>query len=219
MLDHFRTSSGMIVKVVYVLPMLNVAKYGPAARLFSDSYMSCPPGESDHEIIVCLNGGNGVGPYQRKLFEPLPVTFIEHNNWAKDIGAFQMAAATIPCDLLVCFGAHVHFHRPLWLDRIVQAFVENGPSIYAAWGFHQPRPHLRTTAFWMPPELLNAYPHQVSDRTRYEFEHGNDSLTLWAQRMGFEPMMVTFNEVIPMNRWRNVGCDESLFGDQHMRCL
>jgi len=201
--------------LVYVLPMLNAEVYGPAAKRWSQSYMDFPPGETDHEIVVCLNGGNGHGPYQKKLFEPLPVTFFEHNNWGKDIGAFQMAAEQIPCDLLVCMGSFVHFHQAGWLDRMVHAFEDNGPTVYGAWGFHLPSPHLRTTAFWMPPDLLNAYPTQIGDRDRYGFEHGGNSLTLWSQRMGFEPLMVTWNGVFDMPQWHHVDGAESLILDQH----
>jgi hypothetical protein len=199
--------------------MVKADKYGPAARLFADTYMAQPPGQVDHEVVVVLNGGNGIGPYQRKSFDPLPVTFIEHNNWGRDIGAFQMAADTIPCDLLVCFGSHVHFHKAGWLDRMVRAFEDNGPTVYGAWGFHQPAPHLRTTAFWLPPDLLRSYPVQVSDRYRYGFEHGSNSLTLWSQKMGFEPLMVTWGEVLAMKEWHHAGCDTALFGDQHTNCL
>lgn len=209
----------MKIALVYCHPAVNQPKYGPAARLFTTSYMASPPGETDHELWVCLNGGNGHGPYQEKLFAPLPVNWFEHDNWAKDIGAFEKAAETIPCDLLVCFGAHIHFHRAGWLDRMVQAFDENGPALYGAWGLGAPRPHIRTTAFWAPPELIQAYPFSVSDRTRYEYEHGANSLTLWAQRSGFETLMVTFSEVLPMNRWRHAGCGDCLFGDQHTKCL
>lgn len=196
--------------------MVNAIKYGPAARLFADTYMAHPPGETDHDLIVVLNGGNGVGPYQRKCFDPLPVTFVEHNNWGRDIGAFQMAADTIPCDLLLCLGSHVHFHRAGWLDRIARAFEDNGPALYGAWAFHHPRPHVRTTALWLPPELLRSYPHQIGDKDRYGFEHGTDSITLWTQRMGFEPLMVSWNEVLPMPQWRHLSRDESLFLDQFM---
>jgi hypothetical protein len=181
--------------------------------------MDNPPGEHDHEIWVCINGGNGHGPYQEKLFSPLPVNWTEHSNWGKDVGAFQMAAETIPCDLLVCFGANVHFHKPGWLDRMVRVFEDYGPCVYGAWAFHQPRPHIRTTAFWLPPDLLRMYPHIIGDKDRYEFEHGSNSLTLWSQKMGFEPLMVTRSEVLAMPQWRHAGCEDSLIGDQHTPCL
>lgn len=219
MLANFRTGQGVRVAIVYVHPAANQPKYGPAARRFADSYTINPPGETDHEIIVCINGGNGHGPYQDKLFSPLPVRYMEHSNWGKDIGAFQQAAEHEPCDLLVCFGSHVHFHRPGWLDRMARVYEENGPALYGAWGFHHPRPHIRTTALWLPPELLRMYPYQISDPMRYEFEHGEKSLTLWCKKMGFDTLMVTFNAVLPMDKWRHAGCEESLFGDQHQNCL
>jgi len=200
--------------IVYVCPQINPDVYGPAARRFADTYIANPPGLNDHEVVVCLNGGNGHGPYQRKLFEPLPVTFVEHNNWGKDIGAFQAAAQSLTCDLLVCFGSHIYFHRAGWLDRMVQVFESNGPSLYGAWGFHQPKPHLRTTGFWLPPELLRGYPKTIGDRDRYGFEHGPESITLWSQRLGFEPMQVTWDGAYPMPDWRVVNRAESLFYDQ-----
>lgn len=203
----------MKTTLVYVHPVINSTVYSAAARRFTESYMNNPPGESDHEIVVCLNGGTK-GPDHDKLFAPLPVRFIEHSNWGKDIGAFQLAAETIPCDLLVCFGSHIYFHHPGWLDRMVQVCEENGPSIYGAWGMSQPLPHLRTTGFWLPPELLRGYPRIISDNERYSFEHGNESITLWSQKIGFEPFMVTWSGVFPMKDWHMVGRQEALVHDQ-----
>lgn len=199
--------------------MLNQPKYGPAAQRWAQSYLSNPPGESPHDLYVVLNGGQGPGPYQQRLFSPLPVTYLEHNNWGKDVGAFQMAADRLDCDLMICFGSHVHFHRAGWLDRIVRAFEDNGPALYGCWGLPQPLPHIRTTAFFLPPDLLRLYPYVIGDPQRYEFEHGHESITLWCQKNGFETYMVTFSEVLPMSRWRHAGCEDCLFGDQHMKCL
>ena len=204
----------MKVAICYVHPACNQDVYGPAARRFASTYIEHPPGNTDHDIWVCHNGACGRGPYQDKLFDPLPVNWFEHTNWGKDIGAFQVAAETIPCDLLVCFGSHIYFHRAGWLDRMIKALENNGPTIFGAWGFHVPRPHLRTTGFWLPPELMKAYPTQVSDGTRYEFEHGADSITLWCQKLGFEPMLVTWNGELKMADWRGVSRQESLFYDQ-----
>ncbi len=204
----------MRVSIIYVFPQVNFPKYAEAARRFSDTYLNNPPGETDHDIHVCLNGGCGHGPYQEKCFSPIGVNYFEHSNWGQDIGAFQVAAETIPCDLLVCFGSHIYFHRAGWLDRMVQAFLDNGPTLYGAWGYHQPKPHLRTTGFWLPPDLLKAYPYQISDGLRYEFEHGNDSITLWTQKMGFEPILVSWNGEMRMNEWRHLNQHECLVRDQ-----
>ena len=192
------------------------ATYAPMARRFVDTYMENPPGAADHELHVCINGGIPIGDWCRELFNPLAPNFFQHNNYGKDIGAYQVAADIIDCDLMVCLGAPVHFHKPGWLDRILMSYVENGPAVYSSWGFHQPRPHLRTTAFWLPPELLNAYPYRVGDRERYQFEHGGESITLWSQKQGFEPLQVTWRGVYPMASWHPVTRDESLMVDQHM---
>lgn len=190
--------------------------YAPLARRFVDSYMEHPPGQWDHELHVAINGGIEIGDWCRHLFKPLDPQFFRHNNYGKDIGAYQAAADLIDCDLMVCLGAPIHFHKPGWLDRIITSFLENGPAVYSPWGFHQPRPHLRTTAFWCPPEFLNAYPTRVGDRERYQFEHGADSITLWSQKQGYEPMQVTWRGVYPMDGWHHVTRDESLIIDQHM---
>lgn len=186
------------------------------ARRFVESYMEHPPGVEDHEIHVAINGGVDIGEWCRKLFSPLPCRFFKHNNYGKDIGAYQTAADILECDLLVCLGAPIHFHKPGWLDRLVMAYQENGPAVYSPWGFHSPRPHLRTTAFWLPPELLNSYPRRVSDQERYGFEHGGDSITLWSQQLGFEPLQVTWRGVYSMDAWHPTTRDESLMVDQHM---
>jgi len=208
----------MTVSVIYCHPCLNVPKYAPAAQAFVRTYMTHPPGITDHELWVGLCGAEKREPHHERLFSPLQPNYLPHNNWGKDIGLFQAAADRIECDLLVCFGAHVHFHRAGWLDRIVGAYLENGPSIYGAYGFHTPRPHIRTTAYWAPPELLRMYPYQIGTPQRYEYEHGSESITLWCKSKGFEPMMVTWRECLPMDRWRNIGCEEALVGDQHQAC-
>lgn len=204
----------MKIVLCYIFPQINLNVYEPAAKRFCNTYMDFAPGQTDHDIVVVLNGGVGPGPYHHKIFNPLPVNFIEHSNYGKDIGAFQMAAEKLSCDLLVCFGSHIYFHRPGWLDRMVRAFEDNGPTVFGAWGFHQPKPHLRTTGFWLPPDLLKAYPYQISDQTRYTFEHGTDSITLWTQRLGFEPLLVTWSGEYQMKDWHFPSRDQTLFRDQ-----
>lgn len=188
----------------------------PMARRFVESYMTNPPGETDHEIHVAINGGVDIGDWCRDLFKPLPVRFFKHNNYGKDIGAYQVAADMIECDLMMCLGSPIYFHRPGWLDRIALAYMENGPAVYGPWGFHTPLPHLRTTAFWIPPELLNAYPHRISDSNRYSFEHGTDSITLWSKKIGLEPLMVTWSGTYQMEAWHHVTRHDSLLIDQHL---
>lgn len=204
----------MKVVVSYVHPAVEIARYQPLARRFAETYVAHPPGSYPHDIWVLVNGFKY--PALDRLFSPLPVQYMVHNNTGKDLGAFAKAAETIPCDLLVCLGAPVHFHRAGWLDWIVEAYLKHGPALYGAWAFHVPAVHIRTTAFWFPPQLLNAYPHPVSNATRYEMEHGNTSLTLWSQRMGYPTLQVTWDGVYDTPNWCHVPRDRALMWDQHV---
>ena len=206
----------MKITLAYVFPDLLHATYIPLARRFVESYMEHPPGDADHDILVCVNYGTErmLKEYE-KLFSPLCCRFMMHNNEGKDIGAFQAACAVADCDLLMCVGAPIHFTRAGWMDRIEQAYIENGPALYGCWGFHQPRDHIRTTAFWLPPQLLASYPHPVDNSLRYEFEHGVYSITEHARNLGLERYMVTWKGVYPRDVWQHVDKHESLFLDQH----
>ncbi len=201
--------------LLYVFPQVNQPVYGPAAKRFATSYMENPPGEADHEIVVCINGGTGIGPYQRNIFKPLPVDWREYNNWGKDLGAFQMAADSIPCDLMIFMGSFVHFGQPGWLDIMVRAYEDYGPALYGAYAFHEPADHIRTSIFWCPPELFNAYPIQIGDKDRYPAEHGSNSITLWARKVGFETLLVTRRGVFEPSEWHHVERQDALVLDQH----
>lgn len=207
----------MNVAIVYVHPRMNVRTYIPAARRFAQSYMANPPGGTPHSLHVVVNGDEHARQNDANLFKPLPVTFYAHDNWGKDIGAFQKAAREIKgYDLMVFCGAHVHFRHPGWLDVMVNAYERNGPGIYGAYAFHQPNWHIRTTCFWMPPDLLNAYPHAVHNDFRYEFEHGaTHSIVRWVIDSGFNAWMVTWRGTYPPDSWRHVENSEALALDQH----
>lgn len=204
----------MTVDLVYIHPRTKPQVYIPAAKKFIRSYMENPPGGVQHELNVVINGDF---PKQSdiKTFEPIPVKFLQHDNYGKDIGAFQMAARTLKSDLIVCIGANVHFRRPGWLDIMVRAVQRNGPAIYGAYCFHQPGIHVRTTFFWMPRDLLNLYPHQIGNESRYDFEHGPNSIAKWCIDVGFGAYMVTWDEVFPHEKWRHVENHEALILDQH----
>lgn len=204
----------MRIAICYVYPN-HLRRYDALALRFTRTYMEFPPGEMDHELHVYTTGGKSE-PQQRRNFDPLDCQFHECDNIGKDIGAYQRAAREIECDLLVCAGAPVHFHRAGWLDWLVRAYELNGPALYGCWGFYEPRHHLRTTFFWCPPALLASYPHQVVNGTRYEFEHGQKSIVNWSRSMGFENYMVTWRGVIPESQWHHVSHKDSLVVDQHM---
>ena len=150
------------------------------------------------------------------MFSPLSCSYHEHDNTGKDIGAFQKAAEAIPCDLMLFLGSNVHFRKAGWLDRIIQVYEQNGPALYGCWAFHYPSPHIRTTAFWAPPELIDSYPTYVNNGSRYEFEHGKTaSIVQHVKRNGYQSYMVTWGGVHAENEWHHVTNEECLMLDNH----
>ncbi len=205
----------MKVAVCYVFPDLLHNTYIPHAQRFAATYMEHPPGAHDHDIHVLVTLGDPANKkaYAR-IFDPLPCEFHMHDNMGKDIGAFQMAAETIPCDLLVCLGAPVYFYRAGWLDRIVDSVERCGPGMFGCRAYADPRHHIRTTSFWMPPMLLASYPYVVHNDTRYEFEHGTKSITMHAKDSGFECYMVTWDACYPYSEWGRTPPGKNLMLDQ-----
>ena len=205
----------MTTVIAYVLPQVNAIKiYEPLARRFSQSYVQHPPGIEPHEVWVISNGAP-IQERQKRLFDPVPCQWMEHNNVGRDLGAFQLAAERIDADLMLFLGSHVSFVRPGWLDRIIQVFLDHGPGMYGFWGFYQPAPHLRTTAFAMPPELMRQFPFWIGNGQRYEAEHGAGSFTLWCQKVGFPTMQITWSKVLDKDHWEHVGRADTMFLDQH----
>jgi len=204
-----------VISIIYVFPNLNPKVFEPMARRFTENYIKHPPGQPEHELFVIANGGGEITKRQEDLFAPLVPTFIHHNNVGRDIGAYQMAARHIPCGLMVCLGSHVRPRRAGWLDRIVQVYEDNGPALFGQWGFHSPSTHIRTTAFWLPPALLNAYPFEIDDAMRYQFEFGPKSITSWCLQQGFEALQVTWNGVFPADKFCHVNQEDALFIDRH----
>lgn len=207
----------MNIAVVYVYPMANARTYYPLATRFAQTYASNPAGEGHELHIIC----NGASPsdYERQAFGMMDVQMHARSNFGWDIGAYQWACDRIPCDLLVCCGAHVHFHRPGWLSRMVEAYLENGPALYGCWAYLSPNWHVRTTFFWLPPQLLQSYPEMIGNgrKNRYNFEHGNGSLTRHALKYGFPCLMVTWDGCYPFEQWQDhaPGPENSLVHDQH----
>lgn len=192
--------------------------WGSYAGRFVDSYHKYPPEYLHGSVIVC----NGAAPTNddKCLFASLPeVKFIEHDNVGYDIGGFQLAARTIPCDLIIFLGSYVHFWKPGWLKRIAETYLEHGFGMYGPWGIYHPKPHIRTTSFWMPPQLMNHFPYIVTNQTRYESEHGNTSFTLWCQKIGIPTNQVTWNKVLDREHWESVERNECLMLDQHTERL
>lgn len=205
----------MNVAVAYVYPLVRSQTYFPLAQRFANTWRQFP----GHSLHIIGNGGQPT-PIDLRPFSGIDYTVHAYDNTGWDIGAFQWAAEHLPCDLLVCLGAPVHFHRPGWLAAMVDAFISEGPALYGCWAFLAPDWHVRTTAFWLPPQLLQSYPYQVvsSRPSRYDFEHGPHSLTRHVLDLGFECWMVSQTGYYPFAQWRDraPGARDSLLLDQHI---
>lgn len=209
------------VAVAYVFPQVQFAKYFPLAKRFADTWRQFPPGNESHTLYVIGNGGE-VPPASRGIFH-YGTRFVSHDNSGWDIGGFQSAADHIPCDLLVCLGAPVHFHRAGWLDRMVDAFLNHGPALYGCACYEGALLHVRTTIFWCPPQLLQSYPMLVGSTrpARYDFEHGPHSFTRHTLNAGLDCIMATWQGVFPYDgrgNWQNhmPDADTILVRDQHI---
>lgn len=209
----------MNVAVVYCYPTVQQTRYYGMARRFVETWLAHPPGEHPVEAYVVCNG-RGALKTETDLFAPLNPHHLQHSNIGWDIGAYQMAAERVPCDLLICFGTMVHFHRAGWIDRIVEEYMLNGPGLYGYAAYLAPNWHVRTTAFWLPPALLSSYPYVIGSarNSRYEFEHGNYSITRHVLRAGFPCVMVTWDGSFDFSDWESHAPDAhtALIHDQHI---
>ena len=207
----------MNVVVVYCYPMTQASKYFGLAKRFSDTWRQYDPGHPC-QLVVGYNGAKPTA-LESGLFHGLGATALARDNSGWDIGLYQEAAEKIPADLMVFFGAPVHFYRPGWLKRMVDVYVERGPNLYGCWGYHYPNWHIRTTCFWCHPQLLNSYPFVIGDTRpqRYSFEHGQDSFTRWVLKAGLEADIVSWDNLWPEKDWdqSRQGVGDCLCFDQH----
>lgn len=204
MLDCGQRASADAVKVcvVYCFPQVQLNLHYPLAEAFARTWKQNAPGYPC-TLTVGINGGNAnlanLTPFSGTHYRTMT-----HDNTGWDIGLFQRAADTLPCDLLVCLGAHIQFHHEGWLKRLVDAYAWHGPGLYGPWGADWPTWHIRTTAFACPPELIVSYPMTIgsSRQSRYQFEHGQQSITRHTMDAGMPAVMVTMRGAFPFPYWK-----------------
>jgi hypothetical protein len=196
----------MKIGVTYVYPVFGGAHDALAERFVASYAQFRPPG-IPHAVIVVSNGGPPT-PRMRAVMAAggITPTWLEHDDSGWDIGAYRKAARDIPSDLMVFFGGSAYLRGARWLERVIESYQRHGRALYGATGSHVNGAHIRTTGFWMPPELLNAYPYATtSDRgSRYAFEHGPASLTRWVIGQGLKAWMVTWDGEYEPKSWPQI---------------
>lgn len=208
----------MRIVLAYIIVRSNVAgdgegyeHYAPYANRFYDSYKQHQPTRA-HELVALLCGKG----------DRIPDNFSQHRSieyygggW--DIGAYQHASDALDCDLMVCIGATVYFHRAGWLDAIVQAFRGHGDGLYGATasleqfpltpaaGDCTPNPHLRTSFFACTPSQLSKFPVKINSRREcYQFESGDRNISKWFSERSLACKCVSWDGARDASDWGRI---------------
>lgn len=184
---------------------------------FVQTYKLHGPGYPHETIAVCNGGEPSIDIraifYGLHFNAPRGSLQSHVNFWARpndpgwDISAYLEIAKwmgnTSGKFMMVCMGESIHFHREGWLRRLVDAWQQHGPGIYGAFASNTVRAHINTTGFAIAPELLATYPLPVNSKeTRYEFEHGQNSIWRYVAAQGKPAMLVTWDGVWTPGAWR-----------------
>jgi hypothetical protein len=198
----------MKICVVYVYPKMTHAPAYDNAFRFLDSYHKHPSG-IDHELIVVCQSFSP-DEETKLLFGNIPgVSFFEHDNSGWDIGAYQHVARDVKCDMMAFFGSSAYVRGNGWLSRMAEAFSINPTCIYGSMQHYGALsigvyPHIRTSGFWLNPNLLLQYPVLIhSPEQRYGFEHGPNSFTGFCyKRVG--ALVATWHGLFGPDQWNNI---------------
>lgn len=199
-MDKQRTPCCLVrrdIALVYVYPF--GAKWDNYAKRFVARYQAYKP-VTNHHLVVIANTGFPPTKAMKDTFRGVDCEWMVHSNAGWDIGAYQMAAKRVRCEIMVMFGASTYFKRAGWLERIVDSHDRYGLGIYGAMGnpgslSQKIWPHIRTTGWWLNPEILDAYPINVSHTgMRYQFEHGPACICEWAKSQGLKRWVVAFDK-------------------------
>lgn len=208
----------MTTQLVYVYPTIDLRRYYPLAARFAKTYQQFPAGY-EHQLVVICNGRQPRA-VETDIFKSIEHKLVVHDNSGWDIGAYQRFADQSKAELLICLGAPCFFYREGWMSKMVDAVYEFGPGLFGSTAYGGNMLHVRTTCFWMPPELLRSYPAYIgsSRKSRYEFEHGATSFTRHVLDLGFPCVMSTWKGNFPRPLWHNNAPDKNqiLVRDQHI---
>lgn len=199
----------MNIVLTYVYPRTGEPHHDEYAVRFLKSYVTNST-QLPHSVAVICNGGPPTSEIACMFSPCRNLILLQHDDSGWDNGAHQMAARTIPCDLMIFLGGNAWIKGKFWLERIVQAFDKHGTALYGAMGNNGDArygcsPHIRTTGYWMPPQLMNEYPHRVTTPAqRYPFEHGPECLTTWVRNRGLKALVVTWTGEYEWPHWDEI---------------
>lgn len=166
---------------------------------FSATFERFPPGYPC-EVIVCCNGGpldEDCAPWIHDGWKCLP-----RENRGADLGAYFHVARDFDCDLLVCLGESLHFHRPDWLKTLVSAFEQYPGGMYGFFASNLVTRHLNTSAFAIDPKLLRSCPTPSNRMDRLKWEHGPYPFWKRVSDLWKPVKLVTFSGIFNPPEWR-----------------
>jgi hypothetical protein len=188
---------------VYIYPLAGANGHFDRALKFLQTYAGNPPGIAHETVIVCNE--TPANDETKFLFGCMPgVQFLNHDGSGMDCGGYQLAARTVPADMMVFFGGNSYFRRPHWLTQMTWAFQKFGDTLYGSTGNQGDKrfgvyPHVRTTGFWCSPQLINRHPLKVTHNgLRYPFEHGPEGLTTWVLNQNKMAYIVAWDGAYPV---------------------
>ena len=175
------------------------------AQRFAKTMEQFDPG-FDFTFVVVSNGG---APSEAvcQTFGQFAPHFLVHDDSGMDIGAYQIAAQSASCDLMLFFGGSTYIRGNNWARRVMESYEKHGNALYGVMGHtgddrFNVFPHIRTTGFWCPPSLMNTYPLRIRmSEQRYPFEHGHNCLTQWVRRQGLKALVVTWDHEYEQDMW------------------
>lgn len=168
---------------------------------FVRTYKQFKPTIPHRLLVVCYNGERDAETDE--LFAGLRPDYTYYNGSGFDIGTYLEVGRAQDSDFILCCGSNVHFWKPGWLERIVEAWQKHGDGAYGPMASYESSPHIRTCCVGTTPKLLRKYPHTIRSRSEsYMFESGQWNFTRWIQSQGLPALMVMADGELEQPDWR-----------------
>ena len=169
----------MRVAISYPVPFQsdeNWSEFKPAVEKFCRTWRENPPCIDCTLYAIALD--RELGSAVKRMFDGLPADFsIIYEGHGYDIGAAQWLGQHGDHDFQISMPSRVHFHRPGWAARLVEARNRHGRGLYgtsASW--ESGNLHIRTACYGMDTTDWQTYPHIIDSREKGTFfEIGKDN--------------------------------------------
>lgn len=152
-----------------------------------------------HDLIVVRCGATeGASD-----FDSIATHYLRFDGWGSDCAAYQAVVRVLDYDLVLCLNTLAYPRQHHWLEPFVAALEAHGKGVYGATASYEFIPHLRTPAIAFHPDVVREYPFTVINRgDSVMFESGRNSITSWADRVGYPVVLVTADGRYYRDAWR-----------------